>query len=469
MIAAGFVALMLAAFSSIGFLQSDEHFQLIEFGAMKLGLVDSSELAWEYHAKMRPGFQPAIMVVGHRLLHAVGIESPFAVVWFLRIFSGLVSFCATLLLYLAFRERYQWDGYRSWFLFLSFLFWGAIFVGVRFSSEGWSGSFFLIGFALYFMTRKSTWKMYLMIGFLLGFAYLFRYQVGLLVFGFFLWLLVIEREKWKNLSLLASGVIVMVGVGVLIDYWFYGDWTFTLLHYFDQNIVEDRVSDFGLDPWYYYLMVIFLMLIPPFSLVPLSLFGATLIKKPTHVLIFCLVPFLLVHNLIGHKEHRFLFPLVGLIPLLISEGMRLFVDSKHLRSRLVRIALPVFLVFNTIPLLTVTFLPLDLTTPLYKEVYNNYLEPANLYYRKFDPYERALPIRYYRRDNVTTVCRPDFNTILINPNKTQLLATRRALKPDDVKFEYTLKYKALPDWVQIFNVGGWVERTKFWHLYEIRG
>ena len=458
---------MLAAFSSIGYLQSDEHFQLIEFGAMKLGLVDPSALAWEYHAKMRPGLQPGIMVLTHRVFHAVGIESPFVVVMALRILSGLVSFCAALLLYVAFRDNYCQSKYRPWFLLLSFLFWGAVFVGVRFSSEGWSGSFFVLGFALYFLSQKSARNMYWLVGLLLGLAYLFRYQVGLLVFGFFIWLLVIQREKWRNLFLIGGGVAFMMLFGVLMDYWFYEDWTFTLLHYFDQNIVEDRVSDFGIDPWYYYLMVIFLMLIPPFSLVPMVLFGKFLFKRPTHFLIWCLLPFLLVHNLIGHKEHRFLFPLVGLLPLLIAEGMHLFVDQKFLRSRLVRFAVPAFLVLNAVPLLTVTFVPLDLTTPLYKEVYDNYQEPASLYYRKFDPYERALPIRYYRRRNVTTVCRPDFNTILVDPQKTQLLATRRPLKPGEVKFEYTLKYKALPDWVKIFNIGGWVERTKFWHLYEI--
>ena len=55
------------ALRSSGFHQIDEHFQILEFAAFKLGLTNQGELPWEYSAQMRPALQPAIVVLIYKI------------------------------------------------------------------------------------------------------------------------------------------------------------------------------------------------------------------------------------------------------------------------------------------------------------------------------------------------------------------------------------------------------------------
>ncbi len=68
-------------------------------------------------------------------------------------------------------------------------------------------------------------------------------------------------------------------------------------------------------PW------IFKYAIPPIGLCILVAFGLLLWKKPKHVLVWCIAPFILAHTFIGHKEVRFLYPLVDLVPWMLVAAL----------------------------------------------------------------------------------------------------------------------------------------------------
>ena len=48
------VVYIVAAWFSTGFYHGDEHYQLIEFAAYKMGTVSPEGLAWEFTARVRP-------------------------------------------------------------------------------------------------------------------------------------------------------------------------------------------------------------------------------------------------------------------------------------------------------------------------------------------------------------------------------------------------------------------------------
>ncbi len=89
-----------------------------------------------------------------------------------------------------------------------------------------------------------------MAGLFLGLSFLFRYQNAFLALGIFLWLLVIEREKILDLlKLLAAGVVVLL-LGILMDFWLYGEFTLSAWNYFYVNVVEDVASGYGTEAWW---------------------------------------------------------------------------------------------------------------------------------------------------------------------------------------------------------------------------
>src|SRR5919206_4106439 len=59
---------LVAAYFNAGYYHYDEHFQILEFANYKLGRVPAESLAWEFHEKIRPWFQPAMAYVLIRAL-----------------------------------------------------------------------------------------------------------------------------------------------------------------------------------------------------------------------------------------------------------------------------------------------------------------------------------------------------------------------------------------------------------------
>ena len=51
---------LVTAWFSETFYFPDEHYQILEFMAFKLGITPAAELPWEFSARIRPWFQPLI-------------------------------------------------------------------------------------------------------------------------------------------------------------------------------------------------------------------------------------------------------------------------------------------------------------------------------------------------------------------------------------------------------------------------
>jgi phosphatidylinositol glycan class B len=113
---------------------------------------------------------------------------------------------------------------------------------------------------------------------LLGLSFIFRYQTGFLIAGLIMWYLFIRKDIGKTIFIIL-GIIFLFGIGILIDRWFYGQWTLTTWNYFNLNILQNRVSDFGIHPWWYYFERTFMQGIPPFSIVFILSFIVVFIYK----------------------------------------------------------------------------------------------------------------------------------------------------------------------------------------------
>jgi len=248
----GFSLYLIAAIFSVGFLHPDEHFQILEFANLKTGLNNPEDLAWEFNDRIRPSIQPILAYLVIEGCDAVGISNPFSQSTVLRIVSSVMGFMVMLLIIHTFKDELEMEKLRKWFIYLSIFLWFLILIHVRFSSENWAGIFFFTGISVYLNSKQKKNYIILLTGLLLGLSFLFRFQTGIMIAGFFFWLLFINKESYKNILFLISGICISVSVGIMLDRFFYGEWTFTPWNYFIVNIVDDKAAQFGVQPWWFY-------------------------------------------------------------------------------------------------------------------------------------------------------------------------------------------------------------------------
>ena len=472
----GAAVLLITALFSVGYHQFDEHFQILEFASEKLGLIEAEHLPWEYHYQTRPSIQPVMVVWVQTVLNAAQVTDPFVIATCLRILSALLSFLSIHLLYTLYRRDIQDVLLQQWFLLLSFFLWFAVYNNVRFASENWSGTVFLIAYCLFFLKPPYRRLHFLSTGLLFGLSFLFRYQVGFLIAGFGAWLFFIKKEKLSHLLCLGSGICVSMAGGILIDSWFYGEWTLTVWNDLEQDLLLGKLSEFGVMPWWFYFKATFIRAIPPFSLVFLLSFLICIVFRNKAALTWTVVPFIAVHSLIGHKETRYLFPLISFAPVWIVQSIEIIQEKLRIdliNHSVFRRCAQGFFIANTVLLLVVMFRPADPNIGLYKTIYDHYTDPVTLYYIGKNPYHRVLDIQYYKRSSLTLQSIRSVAEIDFGRSEKALFVTRKPetlgrVAHEHAEYEYELLYRTLPEWVTMLNFNNWLERTKLWYLYEMR-
>lgn len=162
-------------------------------------------------------------------------------------------------------------------------------------------------------------------GALLGFASMLRFQLGLLfpvLLGMALWRAVKQDQgPWQTRAtglagLLLGGALAGLAQG-LLDLSLGRGFLGTPLAYLLFNLQES--SRYGASAWYTYLLQLVVFSAPPATLV---------LAKPlyraarSHVSVSaCLAVFVLAHSWIGHKEDRFLFPILPLFLVLLGAAL----------------------------------------------------------------------------------------------------------------------------------------------------
>lgn len=298
------------AWFSETFFFPDEHFQILEFMAMKLGITAPADLPWEFAAKARPFFQPFVYFLIAKPLTVLGLTDVFWLVWVLRLITGAFSLLSLAIFARFFvaslpreTERYGYARLLPFMGFLPYLF-------VRTASETASAA--LLSLALVFAARgaKSARQLF-WAGLLCGAAFECRFQAAFLVVGLFGWLAIEARSGWKSLAAFVSGGLLVVAASALIDRWGYGVWCFPPWNYVDVNLVQGVASKvFGSSPWYAYFYLEAGTIFAPITIVLMIAMVVASIRNPHHIITWATVPFFVAHCLSAHKEERFLFPLV---------------------------------------------------------------------------------------------------------------------------------------------------------------
>lgn len=460
---------VICSWFSHGYNQADEHFQILEFAGMKLGINAEEDLAWEYFAQMRPAIQPLMVVAMHKAVGLVGLDNPFIIAWIFRVISAVFSFYVAWLIFITYRARLT-NAHWVWtFFLLSFFLWFGIYNGVRFNSETWSANTFAIAVVLQLRWEQPTRRQYLWLGLLVGMAFLFRYQVAFMIAGYGLWLLVVQRPDWKSVAAFTLGGLLPLGLGFGIDRWFYGEWVFTPWYYFAENILEDKAAHFGIDPWWQYFDYIFIAGVPPFSILYMAAIFLFIWWNPRDLLTWISVPFLLVHVLVGHKELRFLYSLLPFLPVAMVLVVQQIARGRDVwQNKTYRWGWKLFWWHNALMVLYISFWGIIPEIDLYKAMYRQYKDPITLYGIEDSPYQMALYVHYYHRPTLCVAEVSSLDRLPIHGQEPFLVAVdRRSVRAEDVPGNKRVVYSSFPEWVRYFNVNNWLRRTQWWMVYEI--
>ncbi len=348
---------ILTAFFSTGYHHPDEHHQIIEFAEAVTPEYDTSGLAWEYGARIRPATQPLLCYVIFQACEFASLTNPYEKTFALRLITGLL---ATLILFHFTNSCRPLISQRYWlpFLIVSYFLWFLPFINVRFSSETWSGLGLLMALSL---TLRGEDKRYhsILIGFALGMAFLFRYQIALAATGLILWLILVKKSPLLQLVKILGAIVFIAGIGFLLDSYYYGDWTVTSWNYLNVNIFQSKASEFGVSPWFFYFYYVFRYAFFPIGIVILLSFFTVIAKDPKNIFVWTIVPFLAVHMIIPHKEVRFLFPLANLVPILVFSAIQYLtkIRTSGITSRVLVMSTTILLFINGVSLVISSLKP----------------------------------------------------------------------------------------------------------------
>ena len=451
---ASLVLALIGSWFSVGFFHPDEQYYAVDFAAHKMGWLDEIQ-TWEHRTQIRPWLLPTIFIPFLSVAKALGF-SPFLGAWILRLISALLGWWSLCQLNRQLKPYFHQKFFYLFFIFMSHFSFFCFFMRLRTTSENWSTSLFILGLAS-LLKKNINLKEILLGGFCFGLAFSLRHQLGIMVLGFGLWLLLFKREPIKRwLLAFAPSILAGAGVGLLADFYGYQESTLTPWNYIYHNLFLDKISQFGVSPFHAYF---------EWAIKDLHLWGIILIiglastlRHPGGWVAWTTLPFLLIHLFIGHKELRFLFPLS--YPLLFQ--CTLFFQSKNWKNAF---ATNTLITINGLFLLFILFKPAHTPIGFYRYLYSNDIKHVYIF-EEPDNTRPDLDMNFYKKPHLRVQVYPKnkdgstmngffFTTKYRDLSRFQNQNCRRL-------------YSSYPSWMFHLNFTNWIERSNMWVLTECK-
>jgi GPI mannosyltransferase 3 len=439
-------------------------------------------LAWEYAAKSRSGLQPFIAYCVIGTARFWGCTDPFFQTFLLRLGSGLAAFGLYFVWLRRLLSDFEGEKAQGFFIVLCCTAWFMPFVLVRFSSENTAATAFFAGLYLLlynFENNKKTYFKFFLAGFLLGLSFFFRFQMAFALIGLGAWLIFIQKTPLKTLTLLFLGGLLSFVLNTVVDFWLYGAWVLSPVRYFTANILEHKAASFGTEPFYWYLPDLVLKTIPPIGLLFfIGFFGGCFTQK-RHVFTWITLVFVFAHSMVGHKETRFLFPL--LLPFFYLSAMgcvrvwQYFQTQKPIFLPFLRVFLIFCIIINALLLCGRCVLPAENLVAYHRYLYqyskqNPSIEIVSL---ETDIYQDTESAQHFYKTPSTTQTLPNTAALqaFLNEKKPNfiVLVKKYTTTPTNLN-GYTAQplYNLLPQWLHHFNINNWQERANFWEVFLLK-
>jgi phosphatidylinositol glycan class B len=178
-----------------------------------------------------------------------------------------------------------------------------------------------------------------------------------------------------------------------------------------------------------------------------------------------IVPFVLVHLIIAHKEIRFLFPILGFLPFIVTIGSNELLEHFALKNKFqafFRKLISFGLIVNFIVLSVVCFRPMTTKLYLFQKLYAYSSKPTVLYCLNAQPY---LDIQYYRSNQMVVKEITSLDEIKQSDSRQSLLLTNSNESLSGFSSPILTTY---PSWLKNFNFGHWMYKSESYNVYSIK-
>jgi len=373
-------------FFSSGFLHPDEQYYVLDFTFEKLNMIVNYQKSWEYLEGIRSFTLPMLFYFIAWPIQALGLDNPHTFSLIFRVLSSLFAFGCQLYFYHQIIKKYCFKNHLQLFLIL-FLAWPLLLMHARTNSENWSTSFFLLALGL-LLHDQNKYKA----GMCLATAFFIRFQTGFLLLPLFYFF----RHNLKDLLKIGFGFLLLSVIFIYFDSSQYQRLMITPYNYLKVNIFEGKVNSFGTSSIFFYAYKTLTKLLPFWGI---ALIGSLLLAikhvqkaKLYKDFLILIIPFFIIHHVIGHKELRFLYPL---LPFFIIIFAKIIEDYKK----------PFFTTFMIGNFLAypILFFPLYKPISIYQYIYNQNIQSIHTL-SKQNPFEikALLPpeiqIEHYKKD-----------------------------------------------------------------------
>src|SRR5258708_2354188 len=404
-----FIALLvqvIICITAIGVYHPDQHFQLIEFSSFQLKHESAAKSVWELDAQIRPTLVVWLFSAYYIVCEFFTIHDPFVQLAILRILLGLVLF-AFFNLVTIYYLRNEKPRILYWSLLILNFSWLFSYTRYLLSSEMVSSLLVFGGVFLYDLKRNergNTGIFYpLITGFLFCLSFYFRFQMGLAILGFMVWMFLFER-KLKNIFLLGLAFLAGMAINTWLDHGFYHEWVFTPYKYYEVNIIQGKAASMGTASFLVYIgLLVVVVTAPPLSILLLYYGIKASFKKYSQPLSITVFFFIVGHCLISHKEERFLFPILNILPVLIGWGLSDFANYYEHCKKWIAQLIKGTLIFsggiNIIVLCLLFFTPYSQMIHFSSVLKNRFKGPVTIYCVPRTPFETesGLPLVFYRK------------------------------------------------------------------------
>ncbi|MHA1463392.1 MAG: glycosyltransferase family 39 protein, partial [Candidatus Heimdallarchaeota archaeon] len=182
-------------------------------------------------------------------------------------------------------------------------------------------------------TKKRTAGNLILAGLSIGVAFMFKFSTIIIAIPLLIYLIL--KRKWFGVFTFCLSILFMIIIQGVIDLVTWGTFLHSPIVFFQYNIISNSSSIHGTSPFYAYLGI-FAYAYSFFAIMYLLYLtiGANKNEK-TFFLIATSLFFILIFSFIGHKEYRFILPVLPLFVLIAANGMNKypkFLKKKNLRK-----------------------------------------------------------------------------------------------------------------------------------------
>lgn len=302
----------------------DEHWQALEV-AHRI-VFGYGHLTWEWRKGIRSYFHPLVFAVLYKVLALFGLDTPWFMVHAPRLLQALFSAVGDLYFYRLSNAIFG-NFVAKWALFSQLANWFMFFCFNRTLSNSLETVLTLVGLYYWPCMRASPSKAPLVLRkwglAIAALACAIRptsaitwVYVGLLELA-----VTRDRLKFLVLEVVPIGALVL-GLSCLLDRLMYGSWVIVPLNFLKFNFLSSGGDYYGTHKWHWYFSQGFTVML--FTFLPFSIAGS--IKSKCWKLSGLIAWVLIVYSIQGHKEFRFVLPMLPIA--LMFSGYSLSVMAK---------------------------------------------------------------------------------------------------------------------------------------------